>query len=77
VSRVAITLDEHALAELGRRAQAASEPGARTAARMLSKWLLCTQGQEAGEQSVPGSSPNLHVGEGPAGWRCQPRRARR
>jgi hypothetical protein len=42
VSRVAITLDEHALAELARRANAAKEPVARTAARLVRDGLLST-----------------------------------
>ncbi len=49
MSRVAITLDEHALAELGRRAQAAGEPVARTAARLVRDGLLSTQAQTVGE----------------------------
>ncbi len=40
--RVAITLDEHALTELTRRAQAAEEPVARTAARLVRDGLLST-----------------------------------
>jgi hypothetical protein len=51
MSRVAITLDEHALAELGRRAQAAGEPVARTAARLVRDGLLSTQAQSASELS--------------------------
>ena len=47
MSRVAITLDEQALAELGRRAQAAREPVARTAARMVRDGLLSSQAQNA------------------------------
>jgi hypothetical protein len=43
MSRIAITLDEHALAELTRRAQANSEPIARTAARFVRDGLLSTQ----------------------------------
>jgi hypothetical protein len=42
VRRVAITLDEHALAELTRRAQAAEEPVARTAARLVRDGLIST-----------------------------------
>ena len=57
MSRVAITLDEHALAELGRRAQAAGEPMARTAARFVRDGLLSTQAQAAGEQTAPASAP--------------------
>jgi hypothetical protein len=43
LSRVAITLDEHAQAELARRAQANHEPVARTAARLVRDGLLSTQ----------------------------------
>ena len=42
MKRVAITLDEHALTELTRRAQAAEEPVARTAARLVRDGLLST-----------------------------------
>jgi hypothetical protein len=49
MSRIAITLDEHALAELSRRAQAASEPVSRTAARFVRDGLLSTQAQPASE----------------------------
>jgi hypothetical protein len=69
VSRVAITLDEHALAELGRRAQAASEPVARTAARMVRDGLLSTQAQAAGEQTTPATAkPAKGQGAGAPGW---------
>jgi hypothetical protein len=64
VSRVAITLDEHALAELGRRAQAAGEPAARTAARFVRDGLLSTQGQTAGEQPASPSAPKPAEGQG-------------
>jgi hypothetical protein len=53
MTRVAITLDEHALEELGRRAQANSEPIARTAARFVRDGLLSTQAQAAGEPPSP------------------------
>ncbi|MHB8533365.1 MAG: hypothetical protein ACYDC2_11665 [Solirubrobacteraceae bacterium] len=49
MSRVAITLDQHALAELARRALANGEPVSRTAARMVRDGLLSTQAQGAGE----------------------------
>ncbi|MGH2902026.1 MAG: hypothetical protein ACRDK7_00295, partial [Solirubrobacteraceae bacterium] len=49
MSRVAITLDEHAHAELTRRAQAAKEPVARAAARLVRDGLLSTDTQPAGE----------------------------
>ena len=70
MSRVAITLDEHALAELSRRAQAASEPVARTAARMVRDGLLSTQAQAAGEQTAPASAlkPAEGGGAGSPGW---------
>jgi hypothetical protein len=42
VSRIAITLDEHALSELSKRAQVAQEPVARTAARLVRDGLLST-----------------------------------
>ena len=69
MSRVAITLDEHALAELGRRAQAAGEPMARTAARFVRDGLLSTQAQAAGES--PGTAaPQPVEGQnaGSPGW---------
>ncbi len=68
MSRVAITLDEHALAELGRRAQAAGEPAARTAARMVRDGLLSTQAQSAGEQTAPATAPKPAEGTGSPGW---------
>jgi hypothetical protein len=69
VSRVAITLDEHALAELGRRAQAAGEPVARTAARLVRDGLLSTQAQSAGEPA-PATAPKPAEGQGGGspGW---------
>jgi hypothetical protein len=69
VSRVAITLDEHALAELGRRAQAAGEPAARTAARFVRDGLLSTQAQSAGEPA-PATLPKPAEGRsaGSPGW---------
>ena len=69
MSRVAITLDEHALAELGRRAQAAGEPAARTAARFVRDGLLSTQAQSAGEPA-PATAPKPANGQGAGapGW---------
>jgi hypothetical protein len=64
VSRVAITLDEHALAELTRRAQANSEPVARTAARMVRDGLLSTHAHPAGEQPTPEDSGQRAKGGG-------------
>ena len=40
--RIAITLDEHARAELAKRAEAAQEPVSRTAARLVRDGLLST-----------------------------------
>jgi hypothetical protein len=77
VSRVAITLDEHALAELGRRAQAAGEPAARTAARLVRDGLLSTQAQAAGEQTAPTTTPRSAEGAGPPGWLQPPRERER
>ncbi len=70
MSRVAITLDEHALAELGRRAQAAGEPAARTAARFVRDGLLSTQAQAAGEQPASPTAPKPAKGQGAGspGW---------
>lgn len=66
VSRVAITLDEHALAELGRRAQAAGEPMARTAARYVRDGLLSTQAQTVaggGGQAPPATEESKPAGD--------------
>jgi hypothetical protein len=69
MSRVAITLDEHALAELGRRAQAAGEPVARTAARMVRDGLLSTQAQNAGyPPPAAARKPAEASGAGSPGW---------
>jgi hypothetical protein len=70
VSRVAITLDEHAHSELHRRAQAAKEPAARTAARMVRDGLLSTQTQAAGEQPASPTAPKPAEGQsaGSPGW---------
>ncbi len=67
MSRVAITLDEHALAELTRRAQANSEPVARTAARMVRDGLLSTHAHPAGEPPAPEDSVR-GGGGGLPGW---------
>jgi hypothetical protein len=77
VSRVAITLDEHALSQLARRAQANSEPVARTAARMVRDGLLSTQAHTAAEQPASesakrgdrgGRSAGSGPGAGLPGW---------
>jgi hypothetical protein len=70
VSRVAITLDEHALAELARRAQANGEPAARTAARMVRDGLLSTHAHAAGEPPTPKESNRDAGGKGQGlpGW---------
>jgi hypothetical protein len=47
VRRIAISLDEHAHGELARRAQAAAEPLARTAARFVRDGLLSSNGSQA------------------------------
>jgi hypothetical protein len=65
---VAITLDEHALAELHRRAQAAKEPVSRTAARFVRDGLLSTQAQAASEQATTATAPEPGRGAGSAGW---------
>jgi hypothetical protein len=69
MSRVAITLDEHALAELGRRAQANGEPVARTAARLVRDGLLSTQTQ-AGVEPAPATAtrPAEDQDTGLPGW---------
>lgn len=53
MSRVAITLDPHALAELQRRAAANKEPVSRTAARMVRDGLLSTQAATAPSSVTP------------------------
>ena len=69
MSRVAITLDEHALAELQRRAQAAKEPVARTAARFVRDGLLSTQDQAADQpESATAAKPAKGQGAGTSGW---------
>lgn len=56
MSRVAITLDEHAHNELARRAQAAAEPMARTAARFVRDGLLATKGPHPDTAAPPQST---------------------
>jgi len=68
VSRVAITLDEHALAELARRAQANSEPVARTAARLVRHGLLSTHAHPAEEPTASEDSRHAGGGGGLPGW---------
>jgi hypothetical protein len=71
VSRVAITLDEHAHSELTRRAQAAAEPVARTAARLVRDGLLSTQAQTpAADDPSPATArkPAERQGAGSPGW---------
>jgi hypothetical protein len=69
VSRVAITLDEHALAELGRKAQAAGEPVARTAARLVRDGLLSSQAQAAGGPAPTTATKSADGGgAGLPGW---------
>lgn len=53
MSRVAITLDEHALAALRRRAQANQEPASRTAARLVRDGLLSDQAPPVDGQQPP------------------------
>lgn len=73
--RVAITLDEHALAELTRRAQAHDEPVSRTAARLVRDGLLDARTDAAAEQPAdkdPGRRRNRKSEGGgggtPPGW---------
>ena len=68
MSRVAITLDEHALAELHRRAQAAKEPAARTAARFVRDGLLSTQAQGDGDATPVAAPKPADGGPGSPGW---------
>lgn len=71
MSRIAITLDEHALSELTKRAQAAQEPVSRTAARLVRDGLLSTEA--GGSTSQPSASTTAkrtrerEQGRGP-GW---------
>lgn len=62
MSRIAITLDEHALSELSKRAQAAQEPVSRTAARFIRDGLLSTQTTPTGEQSPSTTPPARRAG---------------
>ena len=68
MSRIAITLDEHALAELTRRAQANSEPIARTAARFVRDGLLSTQTHPSEPAPPASSAPPPADGSGRPGW---------
>jgi len=69
MSRIAITLDEHALAELTRRAQANSEPIARTAARFVRDGLLSTQAHPTSDTNPPaGAAPPPADSSGRPGW---------
>lgn len=51
MSRVAITLDQHALAELQKRAAANNEAVSRTAARLVRDGLLSTQADQSPPQA--------------------------
>ncbi|MGH2904114.1 MAG: hypothetical protein ACRDK7_11105 [Solirubrobacteraceae bacterium] len=66
MSRIAITLDEHAHAELTRRAQAAKEPVARAAARLVRDGLLSTDTQPADEPAP--TAPAKSATTGLPGW---------
>jgi hypothetical protein len=68
MSRIAITLDEHALAELTRRAQANSEPIARTAARFVRDGLLSTQAHPTIDTPPAGDTPPPTESTGRPGW---------
>jgi hypothetical protein len=73
VSRVAITLDEHALSELSKRAQAAQEPVARTAARLVRYGLLSTDARVpptagSGEPSPVRQAPDKSETASVPGW---------
>lgn len=57
MSRVAITLDEHALAALRRRAQANQEPASRTAARLVRDGLLTSEPRAADAEQPPAPAP--------------------
>ena len=73
MSRVTITLDEHARAQLARRAHSAGQPVAQMAARFVRDGLLSTQAQTAGEQAsatAPAGSPRwLQPPQKPGPWR--------
>lgn len=74
MSRIAITLDEHALSELSKRAQAAQEPVARTAARLIRDGLLSTDARtkpaadNGGEPSPARQPPNKSETGSVPGW---------
>jgi|CZKG01.1.fsa_nt_gi hypothetical protein len=68
MSRIAITLDEHALAQLTRRAQASSEPIARTAARFVRDGLLSTQAHAASESTPRAGDAPPAGSTGRPGW---------
>jgi hypothetical protein len=73
VSRIAITLDEHALSELSKRAQAAQEPVSRTAARLVRDGLLSTDARttpaaDGGEPSPARQAPNKSEAGSVPGW---------
>ncbi len=74
MSRIAITLDEHALSELSKRAQAAQEPVARTAARLVRDGLLSTDARTTpaagggGEPSPARQAPNKSENASVPGW---------
>lgn len=67
MSRVAITLDEHALAELARRANAAKEPVARTAARLVRDGLLSTPTPAAPSTDAPAATQRSTSDPSPSG----------
>jgi hypothetical protein len=58
VRRIAISLNEHAHAELAKRAQAATEPLARTAARYVRDGLLSNNAAHA-SAPVPATAPDV------------------
>jgi hypothetical protein len=71
VSRIAITLDEHAQSELSKRAQAAQEPVARTAARLVRDGLLSTSTRPATNDGDPSPASEASKSGGRAsgpGW---------
>ncbi len=65
MSRVAVTLDEHALAELTRRANAAKEPVARAAARLIRDGLLSIETEHPGGEPP---APAKNATTGLPGW---------
>jgi hypothetical protein len=67
LSRIAVTLDEHAHAELARRAEAAKEPVARAAARLIRDGLLSTTETQAGGEPAP-AAPAKTETTGLPGW---------